>query len=80
MKEIYGSLFGLKPSQIRRLEGLRRRRVPPEAIVSRELCKDMCKLSAEIGRQIGLLVERNGRISQVLAGGVDQIIIPDLKE
>jgi GTP-binding protein HflX len=80
MKEIYGNQAGLKPSQTKRLEGLRRRRIPPEAILSRELCRDLCTLSAEIGRQIGLLIERNGRIAQVLVGGVDQIVIPDLKE
>ncbi len=80
MKDIFGTLFGLKPSQIKRLENLRRRRVPPQTIISNELCLDLCALSMEIGRQIGLLIERNGKIAQVLAGEVDRIVIPDLKE
>jgi GTP-binding protein HflX len=63
MKEIFGNLLGLKTSQIKRLENLSRRRVPPQAIVSHELCRDLCALSAETGRQIGLLVDRSGKIA-----------------
>ncbi|MGA6926211.1 MAG: GTPase HflX, partial [Desulfosarcina sp.] len=67
-------------SQIKRLENLGRRRVPPQAIVSPELCRDLCRLSAETGRQIGLLVDRSGRIGHVLTGEVDRIVIPDLSD
>ena len=80
MKEIFGNLLGLKASQIRRLENLSRRRVPPQAIVSHELCRDLCALSAETSRQIGLLIDRSGRIVQILMGEVDRIVIPDLKD
>jgi GTP-binding protein HflX len=80
MKPVFGNLIGLKTSQIKRLENLSRRRVPPESIVSHELCRDLCALSAETGRQIGLLVDRSGKITQVLAGEVDRILIPDLRE
>ena len=80
MKDLSGNLTGLKPSQIKRLENLSRRRVPPQAIVSAELCRDMIGLSAETGRQIGLLIDRSGRIALVLVGGVDRILIPDLRE
>jgi len=80
MKEIFGNLLGLKASQIRRLENLSRRRVPPQAIVSHELCRDLCTLSAETSRQIGLLIDRSGRVVQILMGEVDRIVIPDLKD
>ena len=80
MKEIFGNLLGLKASQIRRLENLSRRRVPPQAIVSHELCRDLCALSAETSRQIGLLIDRSGRVVQILMGEVDRIVIPDLKD
>lgn len=80
MKELFGNRLGLKASQTKRLENLARRRVPPQAIVSHELCRDLCALSAEIGRQIGLLIDRSGKIAQVLIGEVDRILIPDLKE
>jgi len=80
MKEIFGNLLGLKASQIRRLENIGRRRVPPQAIVSHELCRDLCALSAETSRQIGLLIDRSGRVVQILMGEVDRIVIPDLKD
>ena len=80
MKELFGNLSGLKASQIRRMENLGRRRITPTAIVSHELCRDMAALSAETGRQIGLLIDRSGRIFQVLIGDVDRILIPDLRE
>jgi GTPase len=80
MKALFGNLRGLKANQIRRLENLGRRRVSPRAIVSYELCRDLCTLSGEIGRQIGLLIERSGKITQVLIGDVDRILIPDLHE
>jgi len=80
MKEIYGNLLGLKANQVKRLENLGRRRVHPKAIVSYEICRDLCTLSAETGRQIGLLIDRGGKIAQVLLGEGDRILIPDLRE
>ena len=80
MKSVYGSRLGLKASQIKRLENLGRRRVSPQAIVSYEVCRDVCDLSMEIGRQIGLLIDRQGKVVLVLLGEVDRILIPDLRE
>jgi GTPase len=80
MKGLFGNLLGLNAGQIKRLENLSRRRVPPEAIVSYELCRDLCALSDEIGRQLGLLIDRSGKIAWVMVGEVDRIMIPDLHE
>lgn len=80
MRPIFGNRLGLKTSQIKRLENLGRRRVAPQAIVSHELCRDLCTLSTETGRQIGLLIDRSGKIVQVLLGEIHRILIPDLKE
>ena len=44
------------------------------------MCRDLCALSAETGRQIGLLIDRSGKIAQVLMGEGDRILIPDLRE
>jgi GTPase len=80
MRSVYGSRLGLKASQIKRLENLGRRRVPPQSILSYEVCRDVCALSLEIGRQIGLLINRQGKVVLVLLGEVDRILIPDLRE
>ncbi len=80
MKRVYGNTEGLKPNQRRRLENLYRRRVPPQSIISPELARDVGRLSMEIHRQIGLLIERRGRIAGVIAGEVDRIVIPETPE
>lgn len=80
MKRLFGNLAGLKASQIRRIENLYRRRLPPEALITAELARDLSLLSHEIRRQIGLLVNRRGRISFVLVGDPKKIVIPATAE
>ncbi|MCJ7772812.1 MAG: GTPase HflX [Desulfobacterales bacterium] len=80
MKRIFGNTGGLKASQVRRLENLYRRRIPTEYIVTAELARDISVLSHEIQRQIGLLINRGGRIEYVVVGDHQKIIIPDTSE
>jgi GTP-binding protein HflX len=80
MKRLYGNVAGLKPSQIRRLENIYRRRVPPEVLITPELARDLSLLSHEIRRQIGLLVNRQGRIAFVVVGDPKRIVIPTTAE
>ena len=80
MKKVFGNLKGLKSNQLRRLENLYRRRIPPEFIITPELARDLGGLSAEIKRQIGLLVNRQGKIVFVIAGDHQRIVIPDLSD
>ena len=77
MKKIFGNFGGLKASQVRRLENLYRRRIPPQFIVTTELALDISRLSREIGRQIGLLINRSGQIMFVIVGDRQKIVIPD---
>ena len=76
MKRIFGNTDGLKSNQIRRLENLYRRRTPPEWLVTTELARDISQLSHEIRRQIGLLVDRQGRVAYVVVGDNRRIVIP----
>jgi GTP-binding protein HflX len=76
MKRIFGNTAGLKASQVRRLENLYRRRMPPEFLVTPELARDVSLLSREIRRQIGLLVNRQGRVVYVVVGDTRRIVIP----
>jgi GTPase len=80
VKRVYGNTEGLKPNQRRRLENLYRRRVPPQSIISPELARDIGRLSMEIHQQIGILIERRGRIAGVIVGEVDRIVIPETPE
>jgi GTP-binding protein HflX len=80
MKKIWGNTKGLKAGQTHRLENLYRRRVPPEFLITPELARDLCQLSQEIQRQIGLMIDRAGRLAYVLVGDAQGIIIPKLLE
>ena len=57
---------------------MRRRKITPHEIISPDLSRDIAHLSFESGRQIGLLIGRNGKIESILIGGSDSIYISDL--
>lgn len=80
MKKLSGNTSGLKAGQIRRLENLYRRRIPPEYLITPETAREICLLSAEIRRQTGLLIDRLGRITCVIVGDNKRIVIPELSE
>jgi GTP-binding protein HflX len=80
MKKVWGNARGLKSAQLKRLENLYRRRVSPEFLITPELARDIGLLSHEIQRQIGLLINRSGKVAYVLVGDAQGIFIPELSE
>ncbi|HKE19083.1 MAG TPA: GTPase HflX [Kofleriaceae bacterium] len=77
-EELTGNTKGLKPSQIKALERIYRRRVPPREVVSHELAGFLCEVSAELHRQIGVLIDRRGAIEHVVVGDASQLMLPDV--
>ncbi len=80
MKKTYGNTAGLKANQIKRLENFYRRRIPPEFLLTLELAREICRLSREIRRQIGILVNRRGKVCFVIVGDNKKIVIPHTGE
>jgi len=80
LKKTYGNIAGLKANQIKRLENFYRRRIPPEFLLTLELARDICRLSREIRRQIGILVNRGGKVCFVIIGDNKKIVIPQTGE
>jgi GTP-binding protein HflX len=76
MREVTGNLGGLKPSELKALERVYRRRVAPHELMSAELATFMCGLSREIGRQVGALISRRGDIEHVVVGDASRIMLP----
>jgi GTP-binding protein HflX len=72
-----GNLTGLKPSELKALERIFRRRLAPAEVVSAELAGYMCGLSREIERQIGILANRRGDIEHVFVGDASKIYVPE---
>jgi GTPase len=77
---ITGNTGGLKTAQLGRLERLGSRRVSPDLIISPEMARTMTELSAEIGRQIGVLITRAGKVEVVIVGDFKGIVIPSLAQ
>ena len=80
MKKTYGNTAGLKANQIKRLENFCRRRIPPEFLLTLELAREICQLSREVRRQIGILVNRRGKVCFVIVGDNKKIVIPHTGE
>jgi GTP-binding protein HflX len=80
LKKIYGNTAGLKANQIKRLGIFYRRRIPPEFLLTHGLAREICQLSREIRRQIGILVNRRGKVCFVIVGDNKKIVIPSTDE
>jgi len=76
--EVFGKTTGLKPSELRKLERIYRRRVAPEEVTSRELAAFLGEVSAETGRQVGVLLHRSGGVDFVVVGDAARIDLPDI--
>ncbi len=78
MRALHGDVRGLKAAQRGALERTYRRKVRPDEVVSTELARHLCALSREIGRQVGVLLTRDGAVSKVIVGDARQLEIPDI--
>ena len=68
--------MGLKANQLRRLEKMYQRRIPPAQIVTPEFARQLTEISHEIGRQVGVLVDRKGHVTDVVVGDATKIVLP----
>ena len=77
-EELSGNTAGLKASHAKRLLATWRRRVQQRELVSAELARHLTELSREIGRQLGILLNRRGEVEHVIVGDARQLTIPDI--
>ena len=76
--KIEGNTQGLKPGQMKALSRLYTRRYPAQGGYTAEQARELAALSRSIGRQVGLLINRQGRAVMVLVGDATGILIPEL--
>ncbi len=76
---ITGHTSDLRPNQLQRLKKLALRRVRDNVVVNQELARPLCELSQELGRQIGLLIDRLGHVRHIIVGDAQRIFIPELE-
>jgi len=79
MRSLHGNTQGLKANQLRRIEKLYQRRIPPHQIVTAEFARQLSELSHETRRQIGALIDRKGYVEYVIVGDARRIEMPDFK-
>ena len=75
---VSGVTSSLKAKQRDALQRIYRRSVPPDAIITRELAHFMAAISHETRRQVGVLIDRRGRVQHVLVGDGHKLQLPDL--
>jgi len=80
MKKLSGNIGGLKSSQIDALERLHDFQTPVDYVISPELRDEICRISVDIRRQTGVLINRQGMVVTVLVGDHDGLMIPDISE
>ncbi len=74
---VTGNRSGLKAHHLKALTRLYRRKIPSRDIVTPDLAARIWDLSFEIGRQVGLLVDRRGQVEHVFVGDASGIFLPD---
>ena len=77
MNRVHGDTASLKASHARQLQKLGDRSVPPDQVVSPALARDVLDLAHEIGRRVGLFVDRRGRVSRVILGDAHSLELPE---
>jgi len=76
--EIYGDTSGLSPSDTKALQRIYRRRVPLDTLTTPDLTRALVGVSHATGRQVGVLVDRGGRVHHVIVGDASKLMLPDV--
>lgn len=71
-------MAGLKPNELKALQRLASRRYDVRTGYSIEQAKELGALSRLISRQIGLLIDRQGKVERTIIGDAHGILIPTL--
>lgn len=75
---VHGNTRNLKPSQRSALEKLADRRLRQDVIITAQLADRLATLSKETNRVIGVLIDRRGRIEDVIIGDHKRLYLPDI--
>lgn len=76
--KVGGETRGLAPSLLRRVHRLITRRIDPDEIAPAEFSRELWETAHEIGRRIGVLISRDGRVEEVFVGSKQILYVPDL--
>lgn len=78
MAKAHGNLRGLNKRQEKDVEKIADQRLKLDQAVTEQIARRMAKVSADIGRVLGIIVDRNGRIESVTVGENRRLYLPDI--
>ncbi|MFC6592157.1 GTPase HflX [Deinococcus lacus] len=76
---MHGNLSGLRPAQKKSLENLYRRRIEPGRLGSPELVRNLAELAYDVRREVGVLIDRRGRVISVSVADAKATAFPELR-
>lgn len=79
MSIVIGNTNGLKKNQIKALERLGKKKVARDDVISPEMARTVAEISADVNRQIGLLIHRSGKLEMIIVGSYSSVLIPSLE-
>ena len=79
-KQLYGYVEGLRHTKIKSIENLYQYNTQPEYLADPELVCEMAAISHDIKRQLGVLIDRNGKIAFVIVGDAQGLFIPVISD
>ncbi len=68
----------MRPAALKSLQRIYRKKTPADKLITDDLLLYVTKISRELGRQIGLLIDRKGKLTHLILGDDKQIVIPDI--
>ena len=74
-----GNTQGLKASQTKALEKLASRRCTPGYIITPEFARALTEASLDVQRQVGILLDRRGQVTDVVVGDAKQLLLPEIQ-
>lgn len=79
MKDIFGKVQGLRASQLRRLERLfSRSSSSKHSLCEPALARALTEAVDDIGRMVGVLLDRKGGVAEVIVGEATRLYLPDV--
>lgn len=77
---VNGNLANLKKEVVYSLEALYEFEVPPGQLITKELAESMLEITKQIGREVAVYINRQGKVRQVSIGDDVTVELPEIKE
>lgn len=78
LEPLFGNTAGLSSADNKSLRAFYRRSLQPTQFLSPPLARELTELTRRLGRRVGLLIDRAGKVEKVVVGDAHRVFLPDL--